>query len=229
MRSEFLSGPFHEGTSVRSRLQQHLADPAFTSAVFSVAWIKRSGLRLIEREVRAFTARAELRVLVCIDARGASTEGLRAVLDLGMTARVVHSPTGGIYHPKVYLFRGLTTANVIIGSSNLTSGGLLNNYETAADIGLDLTLEADAAFLADLDGYLTRVTDDATTVELTMPLIDDLHTAGLVPNEREVRQGFIAYLRGLRRRPVVLPFLGSTQRLHSRGDAAGDPDQRPLG
>ncbi|TBN58178.1 hypothetical protein EYE40_12700 [Glaciihabitans arcticus] len=228
MRSEFLSGPFHEGTSVRSRLQRHLSDETFSAAVFSVAWVKRSGLRLIEHEVRAFTARARLDVLVGIDARGASTEGLRAILELGMTARVIHSPTGGIYHPKVYLFRGSDRANVIIGSSNLTSGGLLNNYETAADISLDLTLPDDAAFLAEIDDYLARATGDATTVDLTMPLIDDLHTAGLVPNEKEVRQGFVAYLRGLRRKPVALPFGSSTQRLHSRGDTAGDPDQRPL-
>src|ERR1700690_2783856 len=45
-------------------------------------------------------------------------------------ADIDHEPSGGTYHPKVYLARRGDEATAIIGSANLT-GGLVNNVEAA--------------------------------------------------------------------------------------------------
>ena len=34
-----------------------------------------------------------------------------------------------VFHPKMYLFKSESNCNIIIGSANLTNGGLVNNYE----------------------------------------------------------------------------------------------------
>lgn len=51
-----------------------------------------------------------------------------------------------IFHPKLYLAVGGGKATVIIGSANLTFGGLHNNIEVSTRVNLDLSNAADKKF-----------------------------------------------------------------------------------
>lgn len=50
------------------------------------------------------------------------------------------------YHPKVYYFRNKTTVTIITGSANLTSGGLVSNFENSILIETKLNSEIDKDF-----------------------------------------------------------------------------------
>jgi phosphatidylserine/phosphatidylglycerophosphate/cardiolipin synthase-like enzyme len=52
-----------------------------------------------------------------------------------------------IFHPKLFLSEGKTTARLVIGSANMTFSGLHNNIEAGAVLDLDLTNKDDKQFL----------------------------------------------------------------------------------
>ena len=42
---------------------------------------------------------------------------------------VFHNPLPHTFHPKLYLFKSDDHAEMVMGSGNLTEGGLYTNYE----------------------------------------------------------------------------------------------------
>src|SRR6185437_6190928 len=137
--------------------------------------------------LQQFANRAAVRITVGIDLYGTSREGLEDLL---------HAvPNGGIYvfhnngpttfHPKVYVFRNQHAADVLVGSGNLTGGGLYANYEASLSISLNLQDENDAQLLANIEGGLDPWSEE--TPGLCYPLTEDLLTnlvnAGLVRPE----------------------------------------------
>jgi HKD family nuclease len=62
-------------------------------------------------------------VIVGIDIQNTTREGLQALLDLEQYGRcatfVYHNEAGGIFHPKLYLFRNEEEARLIVGSNNI--------------------------------------------------------------------------------------------------------------
>lgn len=56
-------------------------------------------------------------------------EALDEMLRIGFTCKVAHNSSSFIYHPKLYLFENVQSYSVIIGSGNLTTGGLVYNDE----------------------------------------------------------------------------------------------------
>lgn len=53
---------------------------------------------------------------------------------VGLTNFLITESTSGIFHPKIYLFSSADTAELIIGSSNFTEGGLSRNTELCTHI-----------------------------------------------------------------------------------------------
>ncbi len=183
MEAKFVSAPFAASNPIHHELVSILSDPDYTEGTIAVAWAKMSGLRLLEPWLREFAARGTLRFLIGIDDRLASADGLASILSLGGESSVVYSTEGGIFHPKVYRFSGPKTARVMVGSTNITSGGILHNYEASTSTTLDLSLTPDRAFLADVDAFLETIRGDATTRPLTRGLIDQLREADIVTVE----------------------------------------------
>jgi len=95
--------------------------------------VRRLELDLSE-QFRAFLRNGgHLSIVVGIDLKNTTREGLQALLDLEQFGRsetfVYHNEAGSIFHPKVYLFRNTTEARLIVGSNNLTASGLYVNVE----------------------------------------------------------------------------------------------------
>ena len=89
------------------------------------------------------------------------------------------------FHPKIYLFKSATAAAVVVGSGNLTEGGLFTNYEASLLLRLDLAVPADAALLASM---LQALDEWSTpTLGLCYPLdptlLAQLVSQGHVPDE----------------------------------------------
>ena len=110
----------------------------------AVAFMSHRGLGVIRPSLAAaLQAGATVEFLVGLDMRTTEPEALQAVLDLshgsGEVALYCYAGLTGVgtYHPKLYLSRTADVATFIVGSSNLTEGGLKRNVE------INVLIEAD--------------------------------------------------------------------------------------
>jgi HKD family nuclease len=166
--------PFEDDLSLYRVLELALADGRFSSLTVVVAWAKESGLRRIRPLLSAFRdGGGTTRIILGIDEGGASVEGLRNAISDFDEATVLHDASG-TFHPKLYIIDGETASVIVIGSSNLTRGGLFANYEAGVCLDLDLTQEADALVRETVTRYVQRLLEDKTSRPLTEDLIQKL-------------------------------------------------------
>jgi hypothetical protein len=71
-------------------------------------------------------------MILGVDENGATIEGLRHTMNIVHRAYVFHDPSVRTFHPKLYVVESDTSAIAIVGSGNMTRGGLYTNYEAAA-------------------------------------------------------------------------------------------------
>jgi HKD family nuclease len=105
----------------------------------SVAFLKLSGLRLIELDLKNILQdKAQVEFLVGLDFRTTDPDSLFKLNSLQKTYPNLrffcfsepNKEPNRIFHPKLYLLRNKTGRfTSIVGSSNLTKGGLTNNVE----------------------------------------------------------------------------------------------------
>ena len=143
----FVAQPFGDGRDLRDFIHEVAEEPLLTRLDVVVAWAKRSGLSRLKRDLETIGTRgAETRIIVGIDEGGATRQGLELARALFGTVHVFHDRSGRTFHPKVYLARGDTSARLMVGSHNLTAGGVYFNYE--AGLEAELELPDDAGLLA---------------------------------------------------------------------------------
>lgn len=97
-----------------------------------VAYVRRSGVVRIRDAINYFRENGGRVVAVSgVDQNTTTVQGLLELLDITDELYVYHSQNfAQTFHPKVYAYQaGKRTAEVFIGSSNLTAGGLFTNYE----------------------------------------------------------------------------------------------------
>ena len=185
----FLSQPF-SAARLGSYLQEHLAEPRWTVFRAAIAFVKRSGTKYIHQSLLEFSNRAQVRLSVGIDLLGTSREGLLDLLDATPGGQIWIYRNNGPYtfHPKVYLFKSEHRADLVVGSGNLTGGGLFTNYEASLVASLDLSVPQDAAFLQTVEAVLDSWSEqqDGICYLLTPEFLDQLVAAGLVRSEAEL-------------------------------------------
>jgi hypothetical protein len=98
----------------------------------ATAWGKQSGLgRIISASAAFRDSGGASEVIVGIDEGGATREGLVLCLEMFDRVFVYHDPGPRTFHPKIYAVEGEDRATIVVGSGNLTMGGLFKNYEAA--------------------------------------------------------------------------------------------------
>lgn len=121
-------------------LLQELGNDQWTQFHAAVAWVKHSALNHLAHSLEQFDIRAEVRLSVGIDLHETSREGLMDLLHSIRRGEVwiFHNDfSTDTFHP-IYVFRNTTRAKVILG-------------ETAVAIPLDMSVPADAQFLATVE------------------------------------------------------------------------------
>ncbi len=124
--------PFRRWTTGGSFLANAISDPKIKRLLIMTAWVRSGGLESLLpslEDLRARGGRAEL--IVGVDLMGTSRQGLELAQRWFDTVHVVHDPEGRTFHPKAYLALGRDRGYALIGSNNLTAGGLGYNYEAA--------------------------------------------------------------------------------------------------
>lgn len=156
----------------------------------AVAFAKRSGVRHLGDELEAFIkAGGYARVVVGVDHGVTSMEGLQLLLDFigrGGEVWVFHNANpASTFHPKLYILEGTQRATVIVGSSNLTEGGLFTNCECAIFCELDLSQSADKEFLASAKKFVDSLCDPKAGIALRLDdaAIKRLLEVGLIIRE----------------------------------------------
>lgn len=154
----------------------------------AVGFVKRSGTKHVAVPLAEFSRTNSVEIIVGIDHRGTSQEGLQDLLDaVAPNGRVIvfHNRLVMTFHPKIYLFKSDVAAEIIIGSGNLTEGGLFTNYEASMRLQFDLTDSAQSAIVQSVDDVLDSWADpsNGTALPLDATLLARLVALGLVPVE----------------------------------------------
>ena len=157
----------------------------------AIAFVKRSGVKHIVARLAAYAESRQVELIVGVDHQGTSYEGLKGLMDAVLSnGRVVvfHNQLPHTFHPKVYLFKSADRAEMVVGSGNLTEGGLYTNYEAGLQVGFDLSLAADREALQEIEGALAGWADkqSGTSMELNEASLDSLVQAGLVLKEADM-------------------------------------------
>ena len=115
------------------RLISALESNLFETLTIVVAFAKNSGVLRMKDSLTKFRARGgQVNVYLGVDLGGTSYEALTNLRTHVDRLWVVHSDRGQTFHPKIYNFVGKEHSEVIVGSHNLTGGGLWTNFESSA-------------------------------------------------------------------------------------------------
>ena len=169
-------------------LQQHLLSGKYIRFQAAIAFVKRTGVRHLQTALNNFTQNGgEIRLVIGLDHRGTSYEGLKDLLEtVGESVWLYHADIGAgryhTFHPKMYLFEGDNSSLLVVGSGNLTEGGLFTNDEAAIVVEL---LEDDRVLAVVRQAFDIWCDLNLGAVKkLTAVLLDELLETGYVQPER---------------------------------------------
>lgn len=127
--------------------------PDIKRVIISVAFVSESGVQQIEKELRACAK--QLTVFAGIRNDITSYQGLALLHSICNRLHTVDTGSRTvIFHPKMVLVRGAACARLLIGSANLTLGGLNNNIEAGMVLDFDLGVAEDLAVVDDIEQQL---------------------------------------------------------------------------
>lgn len=125
--------------------------------IVSVAFVRSSGVGPLSDALEGVSTKTK--VFAGVRNGITSAQAIKALLDLGLEVWLVDTGSAQLlYHPKLYYAHSGTAARVLIGSANLTSGGLNSNIEASVYMALDRTLADDEAVVADLLSVFDELT-----------------------------------------------------------------------
>jgi HKD family nuclease len=169
-------------------LQALLALPDLTEVLISVAFVREPGLDAVEAVIKPVATKAK----VFIGIRNDITSIQAVQRLLAMKVKLYAVDTGSrkiIFHPKLYLAASVSKASVIIGSANMTFGGLHNNIEVSTRVDLDLTNASDKKFHDDVsNAFVEMLKKHPQHVFL---IIDDQHADKLFQSGRLADENLI--------------------------------------
>ena len=154
---ELMNQPFNG--QLGNRLIEMLDIPDYHTLNIAVAFAKNSGVLRIKNALERFRKRGgKVNAYVGIDLGGTSYEALTALQLHTDSLNVVHSERGQTFHAKIYQFIGKDKGLVVVGSHNLTGGGLWTNFESSVLIPVDGTSANEEKLAEELNNYLATLT-----------------------------------------------------------------------
>lgn len=189
---EFVNNP-EAARRIGDHVRNALSSGEWSHLHAAIAFVKTSGTRHISADLARFgDGGAIVRLAVGVDAQGSSKEGLQMLLDHqrgNSRITVVHNENDSTFHPKLWLFENDEAGELLIGSGNLTGGGLFTNYEALLRIRLERSHKEDAEVLSSvrkvLEGWTTP--EDEIVRELNAVLLTELVEQGYVITEEMQR------------------------------------------
>ncbi|WP_260514087.1 phospholipase D family protein [Serratia fonticola] len=154
---ELMNQPFTG--QLGNRLIELLNSPDYHTLNIAVAFAKNSGVLRIKDSLERFRERGGIvNAYVGVDLGGTSYEALTALLLHTNSLNVVHSEKGQTFHAKIYQFLGDKKGLIVVGSHNLTGGGLWTNFESSVHIPIDGANVNEGEILSGLGNYIRELT-----------------------------------------------------------------------
>lgn len=154
---ELMNQPFTG--QLGKRLVELLDVPSYHTLNIAVAFAKNSGVLRIKDALERFRKRGgKVNAYVGVDLGGTSYEALTALRLHTDSLNVVHSEKGQTFHVKIYQFIGEDKGLVVVGSHNLTGGGLWTNFESSVFIPVDRPSATEKELLNGLKDYIEKLT-----------------------------------------------------------------------
>jgi len=197
----------------------------------AVAFAKNSGVLRIKNSLQRFREQGgKVHVYVGVDLGGTSYEALTALLLHTDSLNVVHSEGGQTFHSKIYQFSGKNNGLLVVGSHNLTGGGLWTNFESSVHIPTDGANANETAVHKELDDYFQELTSlkDSFMLITTQDEIDTLLQNDYVTKEvaDHVRRAKASIQDGTRKRlfgngaPAKIPRLTPSKKKNTSAASA---------
>ncbi len=154
---ELMNQPFTG--QLGNRLIELLDSGDYHTLIIMVAFAKNSGVLRIKDSLERFRTRGgTVNVYVGVDLGGTSYEALTALLLHTDSLNVVHSERGQTFHSKIYLLLGEDQGLMVVGSHNLTGGGLWTNFESSVFIPVGGADASETRTLGAMDDYIRELT-----------------------------------------------------------------------
>lgn len=186
--ADFIAQPW-DPVRVGDFLVKGLQDPKWTEFRAAVAFVRSSGTQYLAKYLSDFARRPGSSVTISVgaDLGGSTYEGVKQLVDgvHGFGKLWVYKNTSSTFHPKVFLFKNANGAEVLVGSGNLTKGGLFENSEAFVRHTLNFASAADAALFKAIEIALDRwaVLTPGVCFPLDHPVLDSLLDSGDLPKE----------------------------------------------
>ncbi|MGO4639875.1 hypothetical protein AB4Z43_15690 [Mesorhizobium sp. 2RAF45] len=159
------------------------------SVLVSVAFASESGVGLIEDKLKP----SAKFLTVFAGIRNDITSHQAMMRLLGVKDITLYAVDTGartiVFHPKLFLVRGDKEARMMIGSANLTLGGLNNNIEAGLVLHFDLANAVDKKVVDAVENELLAMPKDHADNVLHIKdkkTLDDMLTAGRLTDEMAV-------------------------------------------
>lgn len=200
---ELMNQPF--SGQLGTRLIEFLKSQEYRSLNIFVAFAKNSGVLRLKDALVDFRKRGGVvNVYVGVDLGGTSYEALTALLLYVDSLNIVHSERGQTFHSKIYQFLGDNKNVTVVGSHNLTGGGLWTNFESSFIMEFENSASDAKNLTSDLEKYVGEL---AALKQSFMPVasqsdVDKLLQNGYVLKEvsQQVRHAKAAKQEGARER-----------------------------
>ena len=140
-------------------LKQLFALPGIEKAIISVAFLNEAGVDHLSTQLSSVGSKTDVYAGIRNDIT--SRQGLHSLMQHG--ASVHYVDTGAryvIFHPKIYFARSKNKARMVLGSANLTPGGLNNNIEASVTFELNLDDPDDRGLADSLEVGFASLTKD---------------------------------------------------------------------
>ena len=230
---ELLKQPFTG--QLGNRLIELLDSPDYQILNIAVAFAKNSGVLRIKDALERFRKRGgTVNVYVGVDLGGTSYEALTALLLYTDSLNVVHSENWQTFHVKLYQFVGNDKGLVIVGSHNLTGGGLWTNFESSVLIPVRGSSENEMGLQKGVDVLIAELSSLGNSF---MPIATQLDINRLLENEyiskevaEQVRQAKFSTQAGSQVRlfgngaPAKLPRLDTSKEVKQVAVPSSTPE-----
>lgn len=167
-------------TSVAKELIEQFNSKRYDSFTCLVAFASYGGISALSPYILAEKERGvKVKIILGIDQKGTSKEALEEVLSWGVEAKIYHTQSVNIFHPKIYLFENTDIFTLIVGSNNLTTMGLVKNIECSL---LIKDTKGEHTVHNDFYIYWKSILDgvDVNLKPITQELIDELYAEKLI-------------------------------------------------
>lgn len=179
-----------EDSSVGKELVKQFESHIYDSFTCLVAFASYGGVSALTKYIEEGKSKGmNIKVVLGIDQKGTSKEALEEVLTWNVDARIYHTDSRNIFHPKVYLFENRDIFTLIVGSNNLTIPGLVQNIECS--LLIKDTIDPSSVH-EDFYKYWKGILDgtEINLYPVTQKLIDDLFAKKYILSEAERAESY---------------------------------------